>query len=133
LCIETLEDRTVPDAVPSFPFSTSTLLAASLNAGANASPNGNPMVTLANSAVFDLGALTGNLAQQATFLASIAASNLPGGQSTPPPFGNPALLFDASFILFTQMLNSIGGPATDVASTLGSTFGAGMGLSSGNS
>jgi hypothetical protein len=130
LGIETLEDRTVPDAVPSFPIPTSTLLAASLNAAANGSLNGNSSISpLANSAVFDLGALASNLAMEATFL-----SNFAGGQSVPPIFGsNPSLQLDFAFALFTQMLNSMGGVGSDVASNLGSTFGAGMNFSSGNS
>jgi hypothetical protein len=134
LGIEILEDRTVPDAVPSFPFSTPTLIAASLNAGANVSMNGNSLMTaLANSVVFDLGALTSSLAQEATFLNSIAASSLPGGLSVPPILGsNPTLMLNSSFALFQSWLNSFGGPASDVASTLNDTFGAGMGFSSGN-
>jgi hypothetical protein len=135
LGIETLEDRIVPDAVPSFPFLPPTLPAASLSASVNSSLNGNFSMASANSTVFDLGALSSSLAQAATFLANMTvASTLPGGMSVPPILGsNPSLQLDFAFALFLQELNMIGGVGSGVASNLSGTFGSGMGLPPGNS
>ncbi len=134
LGLEALEDRMVPAAVPTFPFSTSTLIAASLNAGAAGSQNGNASISpLANSAVFALGALSGNLAQEATFLASMVASTVPGGSVPAIVGGNPALIQGFAFDLLLAELNGFGGLGGDVATSLNSTFGAGMNFSTGNS
>jgi len=131
LCVETLEDRTVPSAFPSFPFPTPTLpAAASLNAGANGSLNSNSLMSsLGNLAIFDLAALSSTLAAETTLLSSFAASNLPGGLSAPFLGSNTTLLLDSLFVLLSQQQGSLAG---GIPSTLGGSLGSGLGLLPGN-